>query len=667
MIRVYDGATIRGGYVLQATSCEVTEEAGGAYECTLTMPTRPDDERWKALQPGNILDVPVPPTHMEGFDLGEVSYWRVKTSIPIGLYIDISGSLDTLYDEVVMGEQLATGTRRTWMGGYYHTGIAGETIPLVDNHNIGDVFRFACNYAADGHTLWYTPAGSGGNPIDPSYRTNSITGTLAAKLQPGDLLTKIFDFSNLLIYAQTMDGKTGYVVRNHLEYVEPAARPVIVFLQQPEDVTTKNSTYATFGVAVSSHSAVTFQWQTLTTAEGASWVDTSLSGNKTNRLRFKMTSGYNGRQYRCVVTDEEGNTAISDAATLTRSTTEEQGDLDILDSVVIPFDVPERDITRQRFRIDSVTVNTSSGTVEAHAQHISYDGAGSPAGQCALQMVTPASAAELLRASLLEPTSIGIAVGCSSTIREADWTYRNLANALLDPDTGLVALARGRLIRDNLEIFIPANEQTSPKLRLARGVNLRGVTWKQDSAEIINRVIPVAKDENGDELLLPEGYIDSADTGFPIRRAEVLETGLQVGQSQKQADGSVIILTRAMVLEQMRQLAQARFDTDHADAARVSLSVDFLLLGDTEEFRQYRGLQSVQLYDWILIEDSAVGLSTVAQVKSIRWDAILGRYNGVTLGDVRDHGLRAVAGYELGTRIISTRMLTPELRERLGV
>lgn len=58
---------------------------------------------------------------------------------------------------------------------------------------------------------------------------------------------------------------------------------------------------------------ITYQWQ-MSTDNGATWTNTTASGAKTATLSFKMSESLNGRLVRCVVTDEAGNTAVSNGA-----------------------------------------------------------------------------------------------------------------------------------------------------------------------------------------------------------------------------------------------------------------------------------------------------------------------------------------------------------------
>ena len=46
--------------------------------------------------------------------------------------------------------------------------------------------------------------------------------------------------------------------------------------------------------------------------------------------------------------------------------------------------------------------------------------------------------------------------------------------------------------------------------RLMYGKNLKGVTWTRSDQNQITRIVPVAKNEAGEELYLDDVYVDSA-------------------------------------------------------------------------------------------------------------------------------------------------------------
>ncbi len=83
---------------------------------------------------------------------------------------------------------------------------------------------------------------------------------------------------------------------------------------QPKSVKADKDTTVKFTVKASGD-GLKYQWQYRTSSTG-SWKTTTLTGAKTKTLSVKALATRNGYQYRCVVTNENGE-AISKAATLT--------------------------------------------------------------------------------------------------------------------------------------------------------------------------------------------------------------------------------------------------------------------------------------------------------------------------------------------------------------
>ena len=93
---------------------------------------------------------------------------------------------------------------------------------------------------------------------------------------------------------------------------------VVTITEQPKDAMVAAGTQVSFKV-VATGDGLTYQWQTKVSAT-SSWANTGLTGAQTATLTFAPNAAFDGRQYRCVVTDANGNTATSDAATLTVNT-----------------------------------------------------------------------------------------------------------------------------------------------------------------------------------------------------------------------------------------------------------------------------------------------------------------------------------------------------------
>ena len=327
--------------------------------------------------------------------------------------------------------------------------------------------------------------------------------------------------------------------------------------------------------------------------------------------------------------------------------------------------VPAREVEDQLFRIYKVTVNTDGKTCSVNAIHVSYDLTGILIQECDLALLAPAAASARIKDAFMIPYAGSISTNLTS---EANGTYtgnlngKNGTYAFLDPDKGMVPYFRAKLIRDNWDIFLMANTLTDRGLRLIYGHNLRGVTWTRDSSNIITRVVPVAKNTEGGDLLLPEKWVDSS-IAWPVVRMERLTVQGQIGKDDGTGTGTT--WTETTLLNQMRTKAQERFTVDHADAVNVELLVNFTMMGDTEEYRQYKKLENVYLYDAISVKDPNVGLNVQLQVSRIVWDCINNRCVSIRVGNVFDYGGRTVFGYNIGDGAIDFEKLSTETVRRI--
>lgn len=328
--------------------------------------------------------------------------------------------------------------------------------------------------------------------------------------------------------------------------------------------------------------------------------------------------------------------------------------------------IPEREIVDQLFRIYSVSCEDDTFTVRVSARHISYDYQKNALFDCQLNETDPATAIALIQGSLMCEDERLIACNMTAPSITADYSFINPVQALLDPDDGVAGQLKAKIIRDNADIFILDNSHPRKGPDITYGVNLRGVTWERNIEEIVTRIIPRADDGKKGKLYLDELFVDSPNIDeFAVISIEVLDSEYSVGQKIEKADGTTITLTREDVLQRMREEAEKRFDVDKCDAVLVNLDVQFLLMGDTEQYKQYRGLQRVNIYDQITIRTGPSGMEITAQVTGYEWDCLMRRYNEITVGRIYGQTRRKIPGFQMATGAITYSKLSPGLINKL--
>ena len=318
--------------------------------------------------------------------------------------------------------------------------------------------------------------------------------------------------------------------------------------------------------------------------------------------------------------------------------------------------IPAQDIVTQSFTITEIRKSTDGKTLSIHAEHISYELGKVIIGDCSISRATPATALLFLQGAMQSeyPGNIYTNMTGEDALITADFSWKNAQNAILDPKGGFLQATPGHLFRNDLDVYLLAEEEANPRYRISYGVNMKAVKWTGDAGDLVTRIYPIAQNEDGSTLLLPEQYIDSART-VPFIRPEVLNTGLKVGTKEKQEDGSEIVLDIDTVYARMREKANNRFNIDECDKVEITLEVDWEHLPDTAEYAQYAALQNAAPGDWAQVLAGPLGINENIQLTGYTFDAILLRYKKGTFGKKKVSS--SVPGYAIQSGAVNSRAL----------
>lgn len=340
------------------------------------------------------------------------------------------------------------------------------------------------------------------------------------------------------------------------------------------------------------------------------------------------------------------------------------------DRHLTPSETHDRVITSQLFRIKNVTVDTKAMKVSVSAEHVSYDLNGVLIDHVNIVRKSPAQAIAWIVAAFMidyQGTIASNITASNQRLYTAEISGKNGTYALLDPDKGVVAQFEAAFRRDNWDLFVM--EKTSPDngFRIRYGNNLLGVNWKIGSDQLVTRIVPVAKDENGETLYVSDNskFVDSQYiSNYPVIRMERLKVNGQVGKddgTETDTDWTVSTL-RAEMLKQ----AQARYSVDKCDELRHEITIDFVRLGDTEEYKQFKNLQNIRMYDTVIAEDPRIDLSVSVQVVEIEFDAINKRITAMKLSNIKGYNVRNVAGFNVLNNTINGEKLTDDASDQMS-
>lgn len=337
------------------------------------------------------------------------------------------------------------------------------------------------------------------------------------------------------------------------------------------------------------------------------------------------------------------------------------------DRHVSPSESKPRIITDQLFRLTDPVIDNENQKVKVTGQHVSYDLAADLIKPISIYSASPAMMMGIITGSLMVPYRGTVATNMSS---DNHGTYtgeikgKNGMFALLDPDKGLVSHFDAKFTRDNWDLFVMEKEDTDRGYRISYGVNARGISWKKSSANLITRVVPVAKDEKGEDLYLPEVWVDSEDINdYPVIMMEQIKVDGQVGKA-KDANGDET-WTEEDLLDEMREKAEERFTVDHADQIYQEVTIQIELVEDTAEYAWLKDLKDLLLYDIVTAVDERTGLNKKLYVSELEYDSIRKKITGIKLTNIQDYDVRTVTGFNVKNNSIGPEKLTDEVTRGL--
>ena len=200
-----------------------------------------------------------------------------------------------------------------------------------------------------------------------------------------------------------------------------------------------------------------------------------------------------------------------------------------------PGEIKPRVITEQLFRIKTVTVNDENQTVSVTARHVSYDLNGVLIDSVKVVRKAPAEALAWIQQGFMIDYRGVIAtdmVEFADAEYSAEISGKSGMYALLDPDKGVVSVFDAEFRRDNWDLFVMAKTNTDRGFRIRYGNNMKGISWKGSTENLVTRVVPVAKDEDGNDFYLdPVRWVDSQYVNsWPVIYMERLKVNGQVGR-----------------------------------------------------------------------------------------------------------------------------------------
>lgn len=293
-------------------------------------------------------------------------------------------------------------------------------------------------------------------------------------------------------------------------------------------------------------------------------------------------------------------------------------------------------ITPQIFRIYETTKNLDS--ISVSARHITYDlnydichwlvGAEN-------SVTLDYAIHQILACGYQGETRFSVYTNVSNERVGGTYRAKTIIGAYLDAEDGVCKLYDVGMVRDNHEMYFLHDPGINRGVRLQYGKNLTGITFRSSDDEVITRIVPIGEYENGFELGIGDTvatqYIDTPNASkYPVKHVCYYKCkNAKVGQKDTNGGKVTIEIARS----RMRKQAQELIDSG-CDQPKIEMEVEFVNLGDTAEYADYKNLENAFLFDYVIVQHPDFDIDVTAQIVEIDWDCMLDRMNSVKIGSV---------------------------------
>ena len=362
---------------------------------------------------------------------------------------------------------------------------------------------------------------------------------------------------------------------------------------------------------------------------------------------------------------------------------------------------PSYAVRQQLFRIYEVSPVTGAdnpGYVEVKARRIAYDLMGNVSLYRTDGAVTCREALEGILANTVMPHDFAVYTDIGDSRVGFDARDINPIRALADPEDGALARWGAEVVSDDYDIYVLRRAGLDRGVRIEYGRNLLGVTVKEDASKAARAIRPVGKAKDGAPLYLdgrvvngrhgynynsgtgacadwlPEGYRFLILPDGTVQGSTVVRDGAAPGA----AAGIAVVevrdakvergnsgVTAAVARRMLAAEAVSRFEGG-CDLPEISMDVDFILLGDTEDCAQYRHLEPLFVYDSVHVRDARMGISAEISLTGLTWRVRQERVAGARFGALGDVAA-TVSGWQIsslnGGRILPGTLTAAQLED----
>lgn len=294
-----------------------------------------------------------------------------------------------------------------------------------------------------------------------------------------------------------------------------------------------------------------------------------------------------------------------------------------------PYDDP------QPFRIYSIT-KPINGIVTVHAAHLSYDTSGSIVKLFPADAGSASAAMSYLKNFSVPSTSFTFFtnVGKSGTMSVPKPS--SIRSLLGGSDGSILDTFGGEYLFDKWNISLLESRGSNRGVTIRYGKNMTDLELEENDTDFYTGVYPFWYSESEDGGLVTlsanNGIVNASGNYDFVKIMPLDLSSEDFSKETTNNEGHVTTIEKPTEAE-LLAAAQKYIANNKIGIPKVSLDVSFVMLAQTEEYKDFARLETVKLCDTVTVEFEKLGVKTTAKCVKTVYNVLTGKYNSIELGE----------------------------------
>lgn len=296
-----------------------------------------------------------------------------------------------------------------------------------------------------------------------------------------------------------------------------------------------------------------------------------------------------------------------------------------------PYDDP------QPFRIYSIT-KPINGVVTVHAAHLSYDTSGSIVKLFPADAGSASAAMSYLKNFSVPSTPFTFFTNVGKTGTMSVPKPSSIRSLLGGSDGSILDTFGGEYLFDKWKISLLESRGANRGVTIRYGKNMTDLEQEENDTDFYTGVYPFwySESENGGLVTLSDnnGIVNAPGTYDFVKIMPLDLSSEDFSKETTDSDGSTITIEKPTEAE-LRAAAQKYISVNKIGIPKVSLDVSFVMLAQSEEYKDFARLETVKLCDTVTVEFEKLGVRTTAKCIKTVYNVLTDKYNSIELGEPR--------------------------------